>query len=36
MEEEVAAEIAAIDAFARSAPDIVPTAESLRAATYAS
>jgi pyruvate dehydrogenase E1 component alpha subunit len=36
MEEEVAAEIAAIDQFARSAPDIVPTAESLRAAMYAS
>ncbi|MFE4664660.1 thiamine pyrophosphate-dependent dehydrogenase E1 component subunit alpha [Streptomyces sp. NPDC056716] len=35
MEQEVAAEIAEIDRFARSAPDMVPTVESLRAATYA-
>jgi TPP-dependent pyruvate/acetoin dehydrogenase alpha subunit len=36
MEKDVAAEIAEIDRFAREAPDIVPTVESLQAAMYAS
>jgi acetoin:2,6-dichlorophenolindophenol oxidoreductase subunit alpha len=36
LEEQVAAEIAEIDRFALSAPDIIPTADSLRSAMYAS